>query len=105
MARIAEVVTIVSLEVMLDEAAKAFANALQAKRVAEQVKDIPDAFEMLNKSVQMHEAEGFKSVRKIVARVVNKLAETSTDMQGASQLIALAESLELFPKTEEVKKV
>lgn len=96
MARSAEVVTIASLISFLDSAKGDFAKAEQAKKVAQQVENIPDAHSMLMESVTMHEQEGFKSLRKIVVKVLAKLDDTALTSSECSGLIQMAKEYKLF---------
>lgn len=96
MARTAEVVTIATLVSLLDSAKGDFAKAIQAKKVAQQVENIPDAHAMLMESVTLHENEGFKNLRKIVVKIVGKLDESTVAHTQVEKLIQLAKELELF---------
>lgn len=96
MARTAEVVTQVSLKSYLDSAKSHFTKAEQSKSIAKQVENIPDAYAMLMESVTLHEQEGFKFIRKIQAKVVNKLAEESPTILDVENLLKL--TLSLFPE-------
>lgn len=97
MARTAEVVTIASLVSLLDSARGDFAKSAQAKKVAEQVENIPDAHAMLMESVTMHEQEGFKNLRKIVVKIVNAIDEKGSSQKECEMLVELAKDWGLFP--------
>lgn len=92
MARSAEVVTIASLNSLLDSAKGDFAKSVQAKHVAEQVKNIPDAHTMLMESVTLHEQEAFKAMRKIVVKVINAIDERSVTIEECRLLIDMAKT-------------
>lgn len=96
MARTAEVVTIKSLNEKLAEARLHFANGAQAKEVAKQVENIPDAYKMLMASVELHEQNGFKCLRSIQVKVINALSEASISQGVACDLILMASDYKLF---------
>lgn len=98
MARTAEVVTITSLNVWLEEAEKHFEQSKKANTIAASVKDIPEAHDMLMVSANMHSEQGFKCLRKIQVKIVNALTETTgNSMTSAKMLIDLADTMDLFP--------
>ena len=103
MARTAEVVTMEGLKKTLKEAKGHFAKAVEAKRIAQGVKDNAEAFKMLNESAEIHEAEGLKGLRKITVKVVNALSEHGGSADEVEGLLKLAATFGLFPEKEEKK--
>lgn len=96
MARAAEVVTIKSLTALVELAKSEFAKAKQAQVIAESVKEVPDAFKVLNESVTTHDQEGLKALRKVVVKITSALDTATVSSAEATKLIAFAASLKLF---------